>query len=74
MDKKSIYIIVAVVIIVVGIWFWMNQSTSNAPTEGTSQGSAVMESDSTASINQDLNNIAVQESDFNSIDADVNSL
>ncbi|MDO8664353.1 MAG: hypothetical protein Q7K44_02275 [Candidatus Liptonbacteria bacterium] len=82
MDKKSIYIIVAVAIIAVGIWFWFNQPVSNAPVGGTfapvgvtpPQGGAVTEADNTASINQDLNNITVEDPDFNTIDTDLNSL
>ncbi len=82
MDKKSIYIIVAIAIIAVGIWFWLNQPVSNAPVGETlapvgvtsPQGSAVTEADNTASINQDLNNITVEDPDFKSIDSDLNSL
>ncbi len=92
MDKKSIYIIVAIAIIAVGIWFWLNQPVSNAPVGETlapvgvtsPQGSAVMggditggavtEADNTASINQNLNNITVEDPDFKSIDSDLNSL
>ncbi len=84
MDKKSIYIIAAVVIIAAGIWFWLNQPVSNAPVVETPQGSAVTggnvtggavtEADNTASINQDLNNITVEDPDFKNIDTDLNSL
>lgn len=75
MNKKSTYIIAAIAIIAVGIWFWLNQPVSNAPVGETSpQGSAVTEADNTASINQDLNNITVEDPDFMSIDSDLNSL
>lgn len=85
MDKKSIYIIAVIAIIAVGIWFWLNQPVSNAPvgetspqgsvvTGGDVTGSAVTEADNTASINQDLNNITVEDPDFKSIDSDLNSL
>ncbi len=63
MNRKSIYILI-VIVVAVGLWFWMNQYASPVVTEG----------DTTASINQDLNNIAVQDPDFNTIDTDLNSL
>ena len=71
MNKNLIYTLVVIVVIVSGAWFWMNPVSS--PTGGTSQ-KGVVETDNAASINQDLNAINVQDPDFNSIDADLNSL
>jgi len=73
MDKKSLYILIAIVVIAAGVWFWMSQPSSNVP-YGAPQGSAVTGNDTTASINQDLNNITVQDPSFNTIDTDLNSL
>ncbi|HUX35851.1 MAG TPA: hypothetical protein VMV71_02350 [Candidatus Paceibacterota bacterium] len=73
MDKKIIYLIVAVVVILAGIWLWMSQPSSGVPA-GAPQGSAVTGNDTTASINQDLNNVTVQDPNFNAIDTDLNSL
>lgn len=78
MNKKLIYLIVAVIVVVaVGLWILANRPLSNTPATGTPQaqeGNAVVGSDTTGVINQDLNNITVEDLDFKSIDSDLNSL
>lgn len=75
MNKKLIYILIAVVIIVaVGLWLRTSQPTSNTPTVGTPQENIVARNNTTEVINQDLNNIMVDEPDFKDIDDDLNSL
>lgn len=69
MNKKIIYIIITAVIITVGLWLWMNQPVSNAPTSQTPQ-----KDDTTGKINHDLNNITVEDPDFKNIDSDLKSL
>ena len=70
-NKQTMYILLAVAIaVLVGIWFWTNPQISKAP-EGTSMQNA---SDTTASINHDLNAVVVDDPDYTSIDADLNSL
>lgn len=73
MNKNTIYLFIALLIIVAGVWFWMNQPVLNAPTTGTPQGN-VAANDTTAAINQDVNAINIQDPDFTNIDSDVNSL
>ncbi len=70
MNKTFIYIVIAI-IVVLGAWFLLRQPVSNAPVENVPANSAA---DTTASINQDLNNISVQTPDFKAIDTDLNSL
>lgn len=76
MNKTSMYILIAVIAVVAaGLWFWRNQPVSNIPVSGTSpQGNAALGGNDTASINQNLNNIILNEPDFKSIDNDLNLL
>ncbi|MEK7546659.1 MAG: hypothetical protein AAB536_00550 [Patescibacteria group bacterium] len=76
MDKKSIYIIIAVVVVAAALWFWVNQPASapGAPISGTPKENAVTGSDTTGAINQDLNSIMIEDSNFKTIDNDINSL
>ncbi|MBI4085069.1 MAG: hypothetical protein HY432_01000 [Candidatus Liptonbacteria bacterium] len=74
MDKKSLYAIIAVVVIIIaGAWLWLNsERTSDVSAPGTQGGTSA--GNDTASINQDLDNINVEEPDFKGIDSDLNSL
>lgn len=72
--NKSTYILIAVVIIlVVGVWWWLNQPAS-APAGAPAAGAPSVTNDSTAAINQGLNNVSIQDPDFGPVDADLNSL
>jgi cell division septal protein FtsQ len=70
MNKTYIFIVI-IVIVVVGIWLWSRPPVSNAPVGNNAETSAV---DTTASINQDLNNVNIETPDFEAIDTDLNSL
>ncbi|GEM_PF-2159852 len=73
--NKTYIIIAAIVLIAAGLWFWSNQSASNAPVNNTTPvGAGAADADTTTSINQDLDNLNVKSPDFKSIDTDLNSL
>jgi cytoskeletal protein RodZ len=67
--KKSYIFLIIVVIVIIGIWLWLDQTPTSAPT-----GKETPASDTTASINQILDEINVEAADLNAIDADLNSL
>ena len=68
--NKKVYILLAIAAIaVVAIWMLSKAPVSKAP-----EGARVAPSDSTASINKDLNGVNVESANFQSIDADLNSL
>jgi cytoskeletal protein RodZ len=71
--KKTIYIVIAIVLIGGGVWFWKFRTPAKAPTTADNSNSSV-NSDNAASMSADLNNINVQDADFQSIDTDTNSL
>ncbi len=78
-NKKTAYIIAAIVILVaVGAWLWLQEPVSQAPSAGVppqgATGATVQASDTTSAIDQDLQNINIEDADFQSIDSDVNSL
>ena len=68
---KGQMFVIGAIIVIVGVWFWLGQPASNAP---TTDNSMVSGADTTSAIDQDLNNISVDTPDFNSIDTDLNSL
>lgn len=75
MSKKTLYLIIVIIVLVgIGAWWWMQAPVTHAPSTGQLPQSAAGTSDTTASINQDLQNITIQTSDFQSIDSDVSSL
>lgn len=75
MSKKTLYIIIVIIVLLgIGAWWWMQAPVTHAPSTGQVPQGAVEPSDTTASINQDLQNITVQDPNFQSIDTDVNSL
>jgi len=78
MNKNIIIIGVVVVLLVVGVWL-SKAPVSRAPVAGElplqgATGTTVQTGDTTDIINQDLQNITVEEPDFQSIDNDLNSL
>ncbi len=75
MDKKAVYLIIAVIVIALAAWFWMKQPASApAPAAPATGMQGTTGADDTASINKDINNITVQDPNFNAIDQGVNSL
>ncbi|MBI4085896.1 MAG: hypothetical protein HY433_01470 [Candidatus Liptonbacteria bacterium] len=78
MNKNIIIIGVVAVLLIVGVWL-SKAPVSRAPvTEGLplqdATGTTLQTGDTTGIINQDLQNITVEEPDFQSIDSDLNSL
>lgn len=75
MSKKTLSIIIIIVILLgIGAWLWMQAPVTQAPSTGQTPQSSAETNDTTASINQDLQNIAIEDPNFQSIDSDVNSL
>ncbi len=75
MSKRTLYIIIGIIILLaIGVWWWMQAPVTHAPSTGQVPQGAAGTSDTTASINQDLQNITIQDPNFQSIDTDVNSL
>ena len=75
MSKKTLYIISIIIILLgIGAWLWTQAPVTQAPSTGQAPQGAAETSDTTASINQDLQNIIVEDPNFQSIDSDVNSL
>ena len=73
--NKTYIIIAAVVLIAAGLWFLLNQPALNVPVDNAAvSADAATSTDTTTSINQDLNNINVESPDFKSIDTDLDSL
>lgn len=74
MNKNILIVIVVVAVLVLaGVWFWSRQSS--APSQ-TQQPLTQESSDTTASINADLNALDLGDVDkeFQDIDTDLNSL
>lgn len=71
--KKTLWIIVIVVLIVVGYWFWQFRQ---GPGAGLPQLPQVSNEDTAAQINQDLDQINLGDIDaeFKNIDVDLNNL
>lgn len=84
MNKKTFSIVsVIVAVLIIGAWWWSKAPVSQAPNAGEpsqdttgiqSTTGAAIQSDTTGIINQDLQNITVEDPDFQSIDSDVDSL
>ena len=79
MEKKTIYLIIAAVILIgaIALWWWMNPSAPEVPenVSGDAEGTAIdFEGDTTAGISQDLQEIDLDETDFQSVDSDLNQL
>ena len=72
MDKKIVYLIIAIVVIALAAWFWMKQPAPSVPVSAPVSG--VQGTDSTSAINQEINSVTVQSPDFNAIDQDLNTL
>lgn len=71
MNKNTIIIVVVIVAVILGgVWWWLQRGT----TEG--QPSTQAPSDTTGSIQTDLNNLDLGDLDkeFQNVDADLNSL
>lgn len=79
-NKKTAYIIAAIIILMaVGAWLWLQAPVSQAPSAGElppqgATGATVQASDTTSAIDQGLQNINIEDPNFQSIDSDVNSL
>lgn len=69
MNKKSVYILIALIVIAVGLWLLMNRQTPSSGQENI--GAA---GDAAGAISQDIDNVNIQSPDFQAIDADVDSL
>ena len=74
--KKLTLVIVVIIIIVAIVWYFKSPTTAIAPTEQNDLANSAATIDSTASINQELNTIDVgsMDTDFNSINTDINKL
>ncbi len=69
--NKTIYIVIAVIIIALGAWLWMNPAeVATEPTSETAAETQVEQPAATA----DIDAVNVDDADFTSIDADLNSL
>ena len=73
--KKTLWIIIIIVIVLVGGWLWKTR-VQQPSTQGLPQLPAVSETDTTTQIQQDLDQIDLGDIDkeFESIDAELNSL
>jgi hypothetical protein len=70
--NKLIYTVIIIVVVVGGVWFWRSHKSANAPA-ASDNGNSVS-ADTAASMQSDLNNVNVQDSDFQAIDKDSASL
>ena len=73
MNRTSLSVLIAVAVVIVGVWLWAIQPpVLNVPAENIP--GTIVRSDTSAAISSDLNSITIETPDFTNIDSDVSSL
>ena len=76
MKKNTLFILIVIVLVLLGLWWIFTAQPANLPPAATSANNLMSTSDQTAAINQDLQKVDVgnYSQDLQSIDNNVNGL
>ncbi len=71
--NKTVYIVIAVVVVALGAWLWMNPAeVATEPAGGAATSTEAQAAQPSATA--DIDTVNVDDADFTSIDADVSAL